>query len=199
MGEIMLSDQGTLRAGPTRTRPRAGGSPRLPGVDRPRKTWTWPGQTEPTGARDRAGDWTWRCPCSRTWSADVAPSGKPERRSATVLGHQPGYRRPTEGLDARRTDQRPGAHSWWTPWWTPYRYLRQRELTVLLVEQRLEVAQAVSDVVLVLSHGRVVAPDLGRRSRASGPGLRPPTCRDDAGAPCSPKRRRWRRFHQGPH
>ena len=53
------------------------------------------------------------------------------------------------------------------------RDLRQRELTVLLVEQRLEVAQAVSDVVLILSHGRVVHrtsahdPDLGARVEAA--------------------------------
>jgi branched-chain amino acid transport system ATP-binding protein len=42
------------------------------------------------------------------------------------------------------------------------RVLRERELTILIVEQRLEVAQAVSDLVLLLSHGRLVhrsAPD----------------------------------------
>jgi ABC-type branched-subunit amino acid transport system ATPase component len=52
-------------------------------------------------------------------------------------------------------------------------HLRERDLTVLLVEQRLEVAQAVSDAVLILSHGRVVHrtsaddPELGARVEAA--------------------------------
>jgi ABC-type branched-subunit amino acid transport system ATPase component len=53
------------------------------------------------------------------------------------------------------------------------RDLRQRDLTVLVVEQRLEVAQEVSDLILVLSHGRVVHettpddPELGARVEAA--------------------------------
>ena len=46
------------------------------------------------------------------------------------------------------------------------RDLRLRGLTILLVEQRLDVAQAVADVVLVLSHGRIV-----HEAVAEDPGL----------------------------
>lgn len=70
---------------------------------------------------------------------------------------------PTNGLAPRLVDQVVDA----------IRELRQRNLTVLIVEQRLEVAQAVAEEVVILSHGRIVYttsaddPELGARVEAA--------------------------------